>query len=205
MTLAIIFGLGRAKCFVQLSGTDFTEHVYTEGKNANEELLIDETADTNHALSPAALFDENSDTKSTPLKSRPSPRQPLQEITPLDSLASQLASCSLKPSVEEATIRQAERMLSQAMACSDVEFSGNLSPMGAQVYLRAPRSFKHGSWGVRNDVGRMLDGPYDALVSEQGSLVECVRIRARGPVVSEEDDAEEMIWWGWDGRLAGYA
>ncbi|KAF8596607.1 hypothetical protein BDV93DRAFT_548284 [Ceratobasidium sp. AG-I] len=205
VTLAIVFGLGRAKCFIQLSGADFTQHTHVEGKRTSEELPIEETADMDRPSASSTLFDENSDVKSSPLKCRPSLRQPLREITPLDSLTSQLASFSLKPSVEEGTIRQAERMLSQAMACSDVEFSGNLSPMGAQVFLRAPRTFKHGSWGVRNDAGRMLDGPYDALVSGQGSLVECVRIRAHCPVVSEADDAEEMIWWGWDGRLAGYA
>lgn len=203
--MAIVFGLGRAKCFVQLSGTDLSDPIYVEDKKLNEEQPTEELAATNGSPPSTGLFDENSDAKSTPLKSRPSPRQPLQEITPLDSLTSQLASCSLRPSAEEATIRQAERMLSQAMACSDVEFSGNLSPMGAQVYLLAPRTFKHGSWGVRYDAGRMLDGPYEAFSSGQESLVECVRIRAQCPVVVEKDDAEELIWWGWDGRLAGYA
>ena len=90
------------------------------------------------------------------------------------------------------------------MACSEVEFKSDLQPMGAQIFLRAPRQFKHGSWTVRPDAARMLDTPYKALNESDAPQVESVRVRAKDTAITV-DETEEMIWWGWDGRLAGYA
>jgi len=205
VTLAIVFGLGRAKCFIQLSGADFDECLQDEEQTETIEGLKDTTTPSSR---PVLSSNENADSPAP--KRRLSSRLPLQEITPaptppdLDTLTSQLASCSLKPSPSEASLRKVERALAQAMSCSDVEFSGNLTPMGAQVFLKAPRGFKHTSWAVRQDAGRTLDGPYEALSSESGSMVECVRVRAKG-IETAQGEAEEMIWWGWEGRLAGYA
>jgi hypothetical protein len=206
VTLAIVFGLGRAKCFIQLSGADFAEDHLEAEQTQSAERPTDEIPPSPRGVLSS---DENVDS-ATPIR-RLSSRPPLQEITPsptptaLDTLTSQLASCSLKPSPSEASMRKAERALAQSMSCSDVEFSGNLSPMGAQVYLKAPRGFRHASWAVRQDAGRTLDGPYEALCSERGSVVECVRVRAKGAVDPTQGEDEEMIWWGWEGRLAGYA
>jgi hypothetical protein len=206
VTLAVVFGLGRAKCFIQLSGADFAADRQEDEQTQSAELPTDETAPSSQGV---LTSDENADT-ATP-KRRLSCRPPLQEITPsptptaLDTLTSQLASCSLKPSPSEASMRKVERALAQAMSCSDVEFSGNLGPMGAQVYLKAPRGFRHASWAVRQDAGRTLDGPYEALGSDRGSVVECVRVRAKGVAEAAQGEDEEMIWWGWEGRLAGYA
>ncbi|ELU36125.1 hypothetical protein AG1IA_09845 [Rhizoctonia solani AG-1 IA] len=90
------------------------------------------------------------------------------------------------------------------MACSEVEFKSDLHPVGAQIFVRAPRSFKHPSWAVRPEAARMLDAPLKALNESDTPLVETVRVLAKDASVVV-DEAEEMIWWGWDGRLAGYA
>jgi hypothetical protein len=199
VTLAIVFGLGREKCLIQLSGTSLEQ---TNKPDIEDE---DRTLKQERHPSHDSLSNENLKSNTVPPKRRLSPRPPLQELSPVDTLSCQLASFSLKPTAEEAMIRQSERALSQAMACSEIEFSSNLNPMGAQIYLRAPRRFKHGSWGVRPEAARMLDEPYKALACGEAPPVECVRIRAKDAAVDDEDENEEMIWWGWDGRLAGYA
>ncbi|CAE6457176.1 hypothetical protein ACGC1H_004147 [Rhizoctonia solani] len=197
VTIAIVFGLGREKCFIQLSGTEFEQVKDVE----------ETTESTKEPLKKENIHDlasnENLKCNTTPAKRR-SPRPPLQEISSVDTLSSQLSSVSLRPSADEAMIRQAERALSQAMACSEVEFKGNLAPMGAQVFLRASRRFKHGSWAVRPEAARMLDAPYKALNESEVPPVESVRIHAKDAPGTVEE-TEEMIWWGWDGRLAGYA
>ncbi|CAE6436712.1 unnamed protein product [Rhizoctonia solani] len=197
ITVAIVFGLGREKCFIQLSGTEFGqvkdvgETTESTPEPPKKENIQDLSSNENLKLG------------TVPAKRR-SPRPPLQEISSVDTLSSQLSSVSLRPSADEAMIRQAERALSQAMACSEVEFKGNLAPMGAQVFLRAPRRFKHGSWAVRPEAARMLDAPYKALTESEVTPVETVRIHAQD-APSTVEETEEMIWWGWDGRLAGYA
>ncbi|CUA70728.1 hypothetical protein RSOLAG22IIIB_09055 [Rhizoctonia solani] len=199
ITVAIVFGLGREKCFIQLSGTEFEP-----SKDAEE--VAEPTSQSPKKENVKALetvSNENLKFNTVPSKRR-SPRPPLQEISSVDTLSTQLSSVSLRPSADEAMIRQAERALSQAMACSDVDFNDGLAPMGAQVFLRAPRRFKHASWAVRPEAARMLDAPFKALTESDVVLIESVRVRAKdAPVVVEE--TEEMIWWGWDGRLAGYA
>ncbi|KAG8795596.1 hypothetical protein FRC12_012335 [Ceratobasidium sp. 428] len=209
-TLALVFGFGRAKCFVQLAGADFTK---LEQQNRSIDFtnqLVDENTLPSYTPEPS---DENADLNTPVPKRVLSSRSPLREITPsppptasdLDSLVSQLASTSLKPTPFEATIRKAERALAQAIACSDISLGESLNPMGAQIYLRAPRSFRHPKWVVRQDAARILDAPYEAMISGGGhNLAECVRIRANGFVTSSGEE-EEMIWWGWEGRLAGYA
>ncbi|KAG8693048.1 hypothetical protein FRC08_009348 [Ceratobasidium sp. 394] len=212
VTLAVVFGLGRAKCFVHLSGTDFAEMGQQYEKTDGADQTVDQILASSRPPQPS---NENLDASTRVPERVLSSRLPLQEITPplppstndLDSLTSQLASVSLKPNPPEAAIRRAERALAQAVACSDVALSGNLNPMGAQIYMRASRGFKHPKWVVRQDAARMLDGPYEAMISGGGqNSAECVRVRANGfvePAVSGSD--EEMIWWGWEGRLAGYA
>ncbi|CAE7117119.1 unnamed protein product [Rhizoctonia solani] len=194
VTVAIVFGLGREKCFIQLSGTEFEQL-----KSEETTVPIDEPSKENRQQISS---NENLKFNTTPTRRR-SPRPPLQEISSVDSLSSQLSSISLRPNPEEAAIRQAERALAQAMACSEVEFKGDLAPMGAQVFLRAPRRFKHGSWAVRPEAARMLDAPFKSLAESGVAPVESVRVRAKDAPAEEE--TEEMIWWGWDGRLAGYA
>ncbi|KAG8742083.1 hypothetical protein FRC10_002019 [Ceratobasidium sp. 414] len=201
-TLAVVFGLGRAKCFVHLSGTDFANLGQQDEQVDSVAQVVGQTVAPSY---PPQSSNENPGSSTLTLKRRLSSRAPLQEITPppspttddLDSLTSQLASVSLKPAPSEAAMRKAERTLAQAVACSDVALSGNLSPM----------AFKHPKWVVRQDAARMLDAPYEAMVSGgKGNLAECVRVRANGfaeAVVSGGDDG--MIWWGWEGRLAGYA
>ncbi|KAB5588021.1 hypothetical protein CTheo_8538 [Ceratobasidium theobromae] len=194
VTLAIVFGLGREKCFVQLLGTELAPTKQIEA----------ETTVPGYPLKPCREItsDENLKFNTVPVRRRPSPRPPLQELPTVDTLSSQLASVSLQVSPDETLIRQSERALSQAMACSEVEFNSNLHPMAAQVYLRAPRGFRHQSWSVRPQAARMLDEQFNALVSGESLTVECVRIRAKDAV---DLDETEMIWWGWDGKLAGYA
>ncbi|CAE6452625.1 unnamed protein product [Rhizoctonia solani] len=199
ITIAIVFGLGREKCFIQLSGTEFAQSEDAEdtAETINEPLEHENRSDL-------LSSNENLKYNTVPSRRRPSPRLPLQELSSVDSLSSQLTSISLRPNADEGMIRQAERALSQAMACSDVEFKGDLHPMGAQIFLRAPRRFKHGSWAVRPEAARMLDAPYKALNELDVPTVESVRVRAKdAPTIV--DETEEMIWWGWDGRLAGYA
>ncbi|KAG8780027.1 hypothetical protein FRC12_023555 [Ceratobasidium sp. 428] len=208
-TLALVFGFGRAKCFVQLAGADFAIQDQQNGPIDVTSQLANGDPLSSHT--PQAS-NENADLNTAVPKRRLSSRSPLREITPsppptasdLDSLVSQLASTSLKPTPFEATTRKAERALAQAIACSDISLGENLNPMGAQIYLRAPRSFKHPKWVVRQDAARILDAPYESMTSGgEQNLAECVRIRANGFTASSEE--EEMIWWGWEGRLAGYA
>jgi hypothetical protein len=152
----------------------------------------------------ASSSNENLKFNTVPVRRRGSPRLPLQELSPVETLSSQLSSVSLRPSVDEAMIRQAERALSQIMACSEIEFKGDLQPMGAQIFMRAPRRFKHESWAVRPEAARMLDAPFKALNELDVPIVETVRVCAKDAPTTV-DEVEEMIWWGWDGRLAGYA
>ncbi|CAE6521456.1 unnamed protein product [Rhizoctonia solani] len=199
LTVAIVFGLGREKCFIQLSGTELEQLKDAAEKNE----LADEPLKQENLRDIQVSSNENLKYHTVPSRRR-SPRPPLQELSSVDSLSSQLSTVSLLPNADEAMIRQAERALSQAMACSEVEFKGDLHPMGAQVFLRAPRGFKHGSWAVRPEAARMLDSPYKALMESDVPPVETVRVRAKEAPVTV-DETEEMIWWGWDGRLAGYA
>ncbi|CAE6368020.1 unnamed protein product [Rhizoctonia solani] len=200
ITIAIVFGLGREKCFIQLSGTEF------EQIKADEDTMepLSEPSKQENRLDSEILPNENLKYNTVPARRRASPRLPLQELSSVDSISFQLSSVSLRPNADEAMIRQAERALSQAMACSEVEFKGDLHPMGAQIFIRAPRRFKHESWAVRPEAARMLDIPFKALNESDVPLVETVRVCAKDAPTTV-DETEEMIWWGWDGRLAGYA
>ncbi|KAG9109877.1 hypothetical protein FRC07_008247, partial [Ceratobasidium sp. 392] len=160
VTLALVFGLGRAKSFVRLSGTDFA-------KPALQDALTDTPDEDTLSSRTPRLSDENADSETQTPKRRLSSRSPLQDITPsastttneIDILASKLASTSLKPLSSEAGMRKTERALAQAIACSDIALGENLGPMGAQIYMRAPRSFRHPKWVVRPDAARTLDAP----------------------------------------------
>ncbi|KAF8707451.1 hypothetical protein RHS03_03440, partial [Rhizoctonia solani] len=200
VTFAIVFGLGREKCLIQLSGAEFGQ---VKADEDDTELTKEplEQENQNDITTPS---NENIKFNTVPAKRRVPGRPPLQELTSTDSLSSQLSSISLRPSVDETMIRQAERALSQVMACSEVEFKSDLHPVGAQIFVRASRSFKHPSWAVRPEAARMLDAPLKALNESDTPLVETVRVLAKDASVVV-DEAEEMIWWGWDGRLAGYA
>ncbi|QRV99321.1 hypothetical protein RhiJN_27340 [Ceratobasidium sp. AG-Ba] len=165
--------------------------------------------------SPNQSRNENPESSTQQPKRRLSSRTPLQEITPassltsVDDLSSHMSLVSLKTSVSsEAMIRKAERALAREIATSALADGANLSPAGGQIYMRAPRGFRHPRWVVRQDAAKMLDVPCQAVMSgsslEGFAGVECVRIRSREAVESREED-EEMIWWGWEGRLAGYA
>ncbi|KAG8751962.1 hypothetical protein FRC11_008815 [Ceratobasidium sp. 423] len=200
ITVAIVFGLGREKCFIQLSGTEFAQLKDAEETPESTNGPLEQENRLGFGLSS----NENLKYNTVPSRRRPSPRLPLQELSSVDSLSSRLSSISLRPNADEGMIRQAERVLSQAMACSEVEFKGDLHPMSAQIFLRAPRRFKHGSWAVRPEAARMLDAPYKALNESDVPPVESVRVRAKDAPTTV-DETEEMIWWGWDGRLAGYA
>ncbi|KAH7333760.1 hypothetical protein B0J17DRAFT_721649 [Rhizoctonia solani] len=199
VTVAVVFGLGREKCFIQLSGTELEQlkDATEKTESANEPLKQENLREIQLSSN------ENLKYHTVPSRRR-SPRPPLQELSTVDSISSQLSAASLVPNADEAMILQVERALSQAMACSEVEFKGDLHPMGAQIFLRAPRQFKHGSWAVRPEAARMLDAPYKALIESDVPPVESVRVRAKDTPVTV-DETEEMIWWGWDGRLAGYA
>ncbi|CAE6445480.1 unnamed protein product [Rhizoctonia solani] len=166
--------------------------------------LEDQPPEQENRHDMASSSNENLKFNTVPVRRRGSPRLPLQELSPVETLSSQLSSVSLRPSVDEAMIRQAERALSQIMACSEIEFKGDLQPMGAQIFMRAPRRFKHESWAVRPEAARMLDAPFKALNELDVPIVETVRVCAKDAPTTV-DEVEEMIWWGWDGRLAGYA
>ncbi|QRW13822.1 hypothetical protein RhiLY_12821 [Ceratobasidium sp. AG-Ba] len=209
VTLALVFGLGRTKCFVQLSGADFAKSSGQDESSSNAEQL------PSPPQSPNQSRNENPESSTQQPKRRLSSRTPLQEITPassltsVDDLSSHMSSVSLKTSVSpEAMIRKAERELAREIATSALADGANLSPAGGQIYMRAPRGFRHPRWVVRQDAAKMLDVPCQAVMSgsslEGFAGVECVRIRSREAVESREED-EEMIWWGWEGRLAGYA
>lgn len=102
------------------------------------------------------------------------------------------------------------------------------APTQIHVLLRAPRRFDHPSWVPRQNLCPSLDNYLADFLVESGqtsarcdtttkskkrtkaSKVQGVWIKSRGSSThiegSEEDLAEEdeLIWWSWDGVLAGF-
>lgn len=136
---------------------------------------------------------------------------------------------------EQAALRAAERLLSRTLASACAEEGGGMScelaPTQTHVLLRAPRRFAHPAWLPRQNMTRALEGVLQAFMEDAGATrappKEKGRARARGVRTEgvwigcagpeagelewtsggddEEDEEDEMIWWVWDGKIAGFS
>ncbi|KIK77877.1 hypothetical protein PAXRUDRAFT_834820 [Paxillus rubicundulus Ve08.2h10] len=133
---------------------------------------------------------------------------------------------------EEDTLRAAERLLSRTLASACAEDDGQgmaseMAPTQIHVLLRAPRRFVHPSWTPRQNlcasldsyIAEFLEGSGETQNSGAESLtkrkkptkVEGVWIKTNGNGAEPKDlgdelaEEDELIWWSWDGKLAGFA
>ncbi|KAI0052676.1 hypothetical protein FA95DRAFT_1586566 [Auriscalpium vulgare] len=130
---------------------------------------------------------------------------------------------------EQQALRAAERLLSRTLANAHAEGGGmacELAPTQMHVLLRAPRRFSHPAWLPRQSATSSLESILESFLHEsglqenaQGSRQRSRGVRTEGMLVgcrsrsSEKataptgvgDEADEMIWWGWNGRLCGFA
>ncbi|KAF8552631.1 hypothetical protein OG21DRAFT_1415764 [Imleria badia] len=177
--------------------------------------------------------DSGSDDDESPPPSRsPSPVLSSDaDSSPSTSSLNAPSKSSLLRAEDPETVRAAERLLSRtlASACSEDDGQGlaaEMAPTQIHVLLRAPRRFDHPSWIPRQNLCTSLDSCLADFLIESGqtpascdtttkkrkaSRVQGVWIKSRGSSIeiegSEEDLAEEdeLIWWSWDGKLAGFA
>ncbi|KAF9475820.1 hypothetical protein BDN70DRAFT_840292 [Pholiota conissans] len=135
---------------------------------------------------------------------------------------------------EQRFLQNAERLLSRTLAAADAEGNGiasEMTPTQTHILIRAPRRFNHPAWIPRQNVTNALDASLQdfmynsgfvnaatALSTKQSSKkgkVEGVWVTSRGgiqerptadlaPVEAGQDDADEMIWWSWDGKFVGF-
>ncbi|KAI0820724.1 hypothetical protein BC628DRAFT_1396068 [Trametes gibbosa] len=131
--------------------------------------------------------------------------------------------------------RLLSRTLMTAWADGGGDMASELAPTQTHVYLRAPRRFAHPAWIARQNLARSLDGILDAFLVDAGARrvkearskktrgvkTEGVWIsckggsafataaapieRAQEPKVLECEEADEEIWWAWEGKIIGFA
>jgi len=136
---------------------------------------------------------------------------------------------------EQQTLRAAERLLSRTLANACAEEGGGMScelaSTQTHILLRAPRRFSHPAWIPRQNMTRSLEGMLQSFLDEaspqdkpnkgkakmmKGLKTEGVYIGCHGSHGSsslriptsggeEEEEEDEMIWWVWDGRIAGFS
>ena len=99
------------------------------------------------------------------------------------------------------------------------------------VYLRAPRRFDHPAWTPRQNYSRALDSTLQTFLSDaarrpdentpprkkglRGAKTDGVRITCKSGSAEDVrtdlevgvpvDEADEMIWWEWDGKIVGFS
>ncbi|EJD42426.1 hypothetical protein AURDEDRAFT_186026 [Auricularia subglabra TFB-10046 SS5] len=106
---------------------------------------------------------------------------------------------------QEAALVQAERLLSRTITGADA-FCAEMAPTNTHVLLRAPRCFAHPEWVAQPRFQRVLDT--HLAQRKEGVRVRCKARNAAAPADSEaevDDEEHEMIWWMWNGKLAGFA
>jgi len=110
---------------------------------------------------------------------------------------------------------------SLAMACAedDVTLNAELEPTQMHILIQAPRRFHHPSWIPRQNMSYRLDFVLDESRGHEGMQkkgstglkTDKVVIRcnyAKGSATasdkSEGVEADELIWWSWDGKIVGF-
>ncbi|KIJ13897.1 hypothetical protein PAXINDRAFT_116598 [Paxillus involutus ATCC 200175] len=131
---------------------------------------------------------------------------------------------------EEDTLRAAERLLSRTLASACAEDNGQgmaseMAPTQIHILLRAPRRFVHPAWTPRQNLCASLDSYLAEFLEDSGETsgnesltkrkkptkVEGVWIKSNGDGAEPKDvgdelvEEDELIWWSWDGKLAGFA
>ncbi|CAK5276270.1 unnamed protein product [Mycena citricolor] len=178
-------------------------------RSDDEEAPPSDTEDDPHTPPP------DSRSPSPSLQSSPPPSQPAPAPIP-----------TLQESTQQ-VLRSANRQLSHTLATAEHSMSCELAPTQIHILLRAPRRFKHPAWVPRQTTSAGLDATLREFREEAGDVVAATsRTRAgksrgakpeglwltcRNPGVDFAEPAEgtpeedEMIWWSWDGKLAGFA
>ncbi|KAH9916820.1 uncharacterized protein B0H18DRAFT_1037342 [Fomitopsis serialis] len=134
---------------------------------------------------------------------------------------------------EQQSLRIAERLLSRTLANACAEDGGGMSselaslilcpsPTQTHILLRAPRRFAHPAWIPRQNLTRSLEGTLQSSsmmrtkkkglargAKTEGVWVGCSSSNlAAGMQLGsdvDEDEADEMIWWVWDGKIVGFS
>lgn len=122
---------------------------------------------------------------------------------------------------ERQVLSAAERLLSRSLAtaCSEggVTLNAELEPTQTHVLIRAPRRFDHSSWTPRQNMSLRLDSVLAGSRCREGTAetervaigTDEIIIRCDYAQVSTKDDpedveADELIWWSWDGKIVGF-
>ncbi|KAA1478649.1 hypothetical protein DENSPDRAFT_788248 [Dentipellis sp. KUC8613] len=127
-----------------------------------------------------------------------------------------------------------ERLLSRTLANACADGPGmacEMAPTQTHILLRAPRCFSHPAWVPRQNLTSSLETVLSDFLQDSGlqPARDTGKRRPRKGVRTEgvfvgcangsgtpgeknevvegesEDDADEMIWWCWNGRLTGFA
>ncbi|KAG6811950.1 hypothetical protein H0H92_005114 [Tricholoma furcatifolium] len=132
---------------------------------------------------------------------------------------------------QQKALQAAERLLSRTLALADAE--GN-APQQTYILLRAPRRFDHPAWIPRQNLSASMENTLNEFLEESGirvteppnakprktqkksKAVEGVWVVGRSGLnmniekdevyaSASADEWDEMIWWNWDGKLAGFS
>ncbi|KAJ3535975.1 hypothetical protein NMY22_g6244 [Coprinellus aureogranulatus] len=135
---------------------------------------------------------------------------------------------------EQRFLQNTERLLSRVLAAADAEgygFANEMAPTQTHVLLRAPRHFSHPSWIPRQNITASMESSLEDFLAKSRSpqrepeptnpkkgplgrkkqqASEGVWVTGKkGSEVPEslapQTEDEEMIWWSWDGRIAGFS
>ncbi|KAF9651038.1 hypothetical protein BDM02DRAFT_3111357 [Thelephora ganbajun] len=155
--------------------------------------------------------------------------EPTENRTSLDSTKSSLPSSP--PSGEslagfwggQQALSVAERLLSRSltMACAGDGITLNVEqePTQTHVLLQAPRRFHHPSWIPRQNMSPALDSVLDRLQGHEEAAKKgradiktdevVIRCNYAKVAVSTSDnpesvEADDLIWWSWDGKIVGF-
>jgi len=136
---------------------------------------------------------------------------------------------------EQRFLQNAERLLSRTLAAADADGKGiisEMSPTQTHILIRAPRRFNHPAWIPRQNTSTSLNAMLSDFLDDSGvglsklpshakyskkTNVEGVWITSRAGFQKEttdeapahdlilKHDDDDMIWWSWEGKLAGFS
>lgn len=87
------------------------------------------------------------------------------------------------------------------------------------VLIQAPRRFHHPSWIPRQNMSPGLDSVLDRLRVHEGTekkgragvktdeiVIRCdyAKVSAAESDTLESAEADDLIWWSWDGKIVGF-
>ncbi|KAK7691094.1 hypothetical protein QCA50_006197 [Cerrena zonata] len=129
--------------------------------------------------------------------------------------------------------RLLSRTLANACAEDDGGISAELASTQMHILIRAPRRFNHPAWVPKQNLTRSLENTLDTFLKDsiihegeessnqkkraprvgiktEGVWVGCKAQTSELPSQKKEDgelsdEEDEMIWWAWDGKIAGFS